>query len=90
MEHGNTGSLYARGVNSNNIKILISVLIKCVSPNIIRVITSRRTEWVRHVVWMVERRKAYKSLVQKLEGKRPLGRPKHKWEGIRLDLREIG
>jgi hypothetical protein len=40
---------------------------------------------------MGEERKVYKVLVGKLEGKRPLGRPRHRWEdGIRMDGREIG
>jgi hypothetical protein len=40
---------------------------------------------------MVEKRNVYKVLVGKPEGKRPLGRPRHRWEdGIRMDLREIG
>jgi hypothetical protein len=40
---------------------------------------------------MGEERKLYKVLVGKAEGKRPLGRPRHRWEdGIRMDLREIG
>jgi hypothetical protein len=40
---------------------------------------------------MGEERKVYKVLVGKLEGKKPHGRPKHRWEdGIRMDLREIG
>jgi hypothetical protein len=40
---------------------------------------------------MGEERKVYKVLVGKLEGKRPLGRPRHRWEdGIRMDLKEIG
>jgi hypothetical protein len=40
---------------------------------------------------MGEERKVYKVLVAKPEGKRPLGRPRHRWEdGIRMDLREIG
>jgi hypothetical protein len=40
---------------------------------------------------MGEERKVYKLLVGKLERKRPLGRPRHKWEDrIRMDLREIG
>jgi hypothetical protein len=38
-----------------------------------------------------ERREVYKVLVRKPEGKRPLGRPRRRWEdGIRMDLREIG
>jgi hypothetical protein len=40
---------------------------------------------------MGEERKVYKVLVGKLEGKRPLGRPRHRWEDrIRMDLKEIG
>jgi hypothetical protein len=40
---------------------------------------------------MGEKRKVYKVLVGKPEGKRPLGRPRRRWEdGIRMDLREIG
>jgi hypothetical protein len=40
---------------------------------------------------MGEERKVYRVLVGKPEGKRPLGRPRHRWEdGIRMDLREIG
>jgi hypothetical protein len=44
-----------------------------------------------HVARMGEERKVYKVWVSKLEGKRPLGRPRRRWEdGIRIDLREIG
>jgi hypothetical protein len=40
---------------------------------------------------MGEERKVYRVLVEKPEGKRPLGRPRHRWEdGIRMDRREIG
>jgi hypothetical protein len=61
------------------------------SPNIIRVIKSRRTRWVGHVARMGEMRNAYNIMVGKPEGKRPLGRHRHKWEdNIRTDLREIG
>jgi hypothetical protein len=63
----------------------------CSSPDIIRQIKSRRMRWVGHVVRMEEERKLYKVLVGKPEGKRPLGRPRCKWEnGIRMDLWEIG
>jgi hypothetical protein len=61
------------------------------SPNIIRQIKSRRMRWEGHVARMGEGRNAYKVLIGKPEGKRPLGRPRHRWEdGIRMDLREIG
>jgi len=57
----------------------------------IRMIKSKRTRWVEHVACMGEMQNAYNSLVGKPEGKRPLRRPKHRWEdNIRLDLREIG
>jgi hypothetical protein len=61
------------------------------SPNIIRQIKSRRMRWVGHVARMGEERKVYKVVVGKPEGKRPLGRPRHRWEGgIRIDLRDTG
>jgi hypothetical protein len=47
------------------------------SPNIIWVIKSRRMRWAEHVACMGKKRDAYRILVGKLEGKRPLGRPKH-------------
>jgi hypothetical protein len=51
---------------------------------------SRSMRWEGHMAHMGEERKAYKVLVGKPEGKRPLGRPRHRWEdGIRMDLREI-
>jgi hypothetical protein len=60
------------------------------SPDIIRQIKSRRKRWAVHVARMGEERKVYKVLVGKPEGKRPLGRPRRRWEdGIRMDLREI-
>jgi hypothetical protein len=51
------------------------------SPNIIRMIKSRRMRWTRHVAQMREKRNIYiyRILVGKPEGKRPLGRPRHKW-----------
>jgi hypothetical protein len=61
------------------------------SPNIIRRIKSRRMMWAGHVARMGEERKLYKVLVGKPEGKRPLGRPRRRWEnGVRMNLREIG
>jgi len=50
------------------------------SPSIVRVIKSRRMRWAGHVAFMGERRGAYRVLVGKTEGKRPLGRPKRRWE----------
>jgi len=46
------------------------------SPNIVRVIKSRRMRWARHVARMSEERGVYRVLVGKSEGKRPLGRPR--------------
>jgi hypothetical protein len=61
------------------------------SPDFIRQVKSRRMRWAGHVARMGEERKLYKVLVGKPEGKRPLGRPRRRWEnGIRMDLREIG
>jgi hypothetical protein len=61
------------------------------SPNIVRQIKSRRMRWAGHMARTGEERKVYKVLIGKSEGKRPLGRPRHRWEdGIRMDLREIG
>jgi hypothetical protein len=61
------------------------------SPDIIRQVRLRRMRWAGHVARMGEERKVYKVLVGNPEGKRPLGRPRHRWEdGIRMDLREIG
>jgi hypothetical protein len=61
------------------------------SPNIIRVITSRRLRWAGHVARMGERTDAYRALVGKPEGRRPLGRPKRRWEdNIKMDLQEVG
>jgi hypothetical protein len=61
------------------------------SPNMIRVILSRRLIWAEHVARMGERRGAYRALVGKPEGRRPLGRPRRKWESnIKMDLREVG
>jgi len=50
------------------------------SPNIVRVIKSRRIRWAGHVARMGEGRGVYRVLVGKLEGRRPLGRPRRRWE----------
>jgi hypothetical protein len=61
------------------------------SPDIIRQVKSRRMRWAGHVARMGEKRKVYKVLVGKPEGKRSLGRLRRRWEdGIRMDLRETG
>jgi hypothetical protein len=61
------------------------------SSSIIRIIKSRRMRWAGHVTRMGERRNAYRLLVGNPEGKRPLGRPTHRWvDNIRMDLGEVG
>ena len=61
------------------------------SPNIVRVIKSRRLRWAGHVAKMEEGRSAFKILTDKPTGKTPLGRPRRRWEdNIRMDLQEIG
>jgi hypothetical protein len=57
------------------------------SPNITCVIKSRRLRWEGHVACMGERRGAYRALVGKPEGRKPLERPRHRWEdNIKMDL----
>ena len=61
------------------------------SPNIVRVIKSRRMSWAGHVARMGEERGVYRVLVGKTEGKRPLGIPRRRWvDNIRMDLQEVG
>ena len=61
------------------------------SPNIVRVIKFRRLRWAGHVARKEEDRSAFKILNGKPTGKRPLGRPKGRWEdNIIIDLKEIG
>jgi hypothetical protein len=57
------------------------------SPSIIRIIKSWRMRWAGHVARMGEKRNAHRLLV----GKRPVGRPRHRWvDNIRMDLGEVG
>ncbi|KAJ4448229.1 hypothetical protein ANN_10243 [Periplaneta americana] len=61
------------------------------SPDIIRNIKSRRLRWAEHVARMGESRNAYRVLVGRPEGKRPLGKPRRRREdNIKMDLREVG
>ena len=54
-------------------------------------VKSRRLRWAGHVAHMEQSRNAYRVLVGKPEGKRPLGRPRRRWEdNIKIDLREVG
>jgi hypothetical protein len=57
---------------------------------IFRVIKSRRMRWAGHVARIGEKRNAYRILVGKPEGKRPLRRPRHRWvDDMKMDLRGI-
>jgi hypothetical protein len=74
-----------RKVRNEELRILYS------SSNIIRQRKSRRMRWAGHVARMGQKRKVYRVLVGKSQGKRPLERTRRRWEdGIRTDLREIG
>jgi len=60
-------------------------------PNVVRVVNSRRMRWAGHVARMGEGRGVYRFLVGKPGGKRPLGRPRCRWENnIKIDLQEVG
>jgi len=61
------------------------------SPNIVRVIKSRRMRWAGHVARKGEGRGVYRVLVEKPGGKRPLGRLRYRWEdNVKMDLQEVG
>jgi len=61
------------------------------SPNNFRAIKSRRMSSAGHVTRMGERRGLYSVLMEKPEGKKPLGRPRHRWkDNIKMDLQEVG
>ena len=61
------------------------------SPSIVRVIKSRKRGWAGHVARMGERRGVRRVLVGNPEGKRPLRRPRRRWEdNIKMDIQEVG
>ena len=61
------------------------------APNIVRLIKLRRMRCAGHVVLMGEEREVYRVLVGKPAGRRPLGRPRHRWvDNIRVDFQEVG
>jgi hypothetical protein len=61
------------------------------STTIVQVIKSGRMRWVGHVAHMGESRGVYRFSMDKHEGKRPLGRPRHRWkDNIKMDLQEVG
>ena len=58
---------------------------------VVRMIKSRRMRWAGHVACMGGERGVYRVLLGKLEGRRPLGRPRRRWaDNIRMDLQEVG
>jgi len=61
-------------------------------PSIVRVVKSRRMRWAGHVAHMGEGRGVHRVLVGKPEGRRPLGRPRRRWEDNinKTDLQEVG
>jgi hypothetical protein len=60
-------------------------------PNFVRVVKSKRMRWAGHVARMGEDRGVYRVLVGKPDGKRPLGRLRHRWEdNIKMALQEFG
>jgi hypothetical protein len=60
-------------------------------PNIVRVVKSRRMRWAGRVARMGEERGVHRMLVGKPEGKRPLGRPRRRWEdNIKMDVQKVG
>jgi hypothetical protein len=68
-----------------------SLMICTLTPNIVRVIKSIILRWAGHVAHMGERRDVYRVLKGKPEGKRPLGRLRHRWKGnIKMDHQEMG
>ena len=63
----------------------------CSSPKLIRNLQSKRQRWAGHVARMEEFRNAYRVLMGRSDGKRPLGRPRRRWEdNIKMDLKEVG
>jgi hypothetical protein len=74
-----------RGLHNEELNDLYS------SPNIIQVIKSRRMRWAGYVARMGEKRGGYRILVGRPEGRRPLGRPRRRWEdNIKMGLEEVG
>ena len=73
------------GVHNEELSDLYSLSI------IVRVVKSRRIRWAGYVARMGEGRGVHRVLVGKPEGKKPLGRPRHRWEdNINMDLQKVG
>ena len=85
------GDSYRRCEANFNLHLLFwSIFLFCLTC-IFRVIKSRRIRWAGNVARVEEGRGVYRVLVGKPEGKRPLGRPRRRWEdNIQMDLQEVG
>ena len=71
--------------------MMMMIIIIIIIIIIVRVVKSRRMRWAGHVARMGQERGVYRVLVGKPEGKRPLGRPRRRWEdNIQVDLQEVG
>jgi hypothetical protein len=73
-----------RKLNNEELNDLYSLL------NTVRVVKSRRMRWAGHVARMGEDRGVHRVLVGKPEGKRPLRRPRRRWEDIKMNLQDVG
>jgi hypothetical protein len=71
---------------------ILKIKIACTKNNFISTLQYKIVKiWAGHVAHMVEGRGLYRVLVGKPEGKRPLGRPRHRWkDNIKIDLHEMG
>jgi hypothetical protein len=68
-----------------------SFMICTLRPSIIRIMKAKRMRWAGHVARMLEKRNAYRLLVRKPEGRRPLGTSGRRWvDNIRMDLVGVG
>ena len=94
MSHSETTYPLASDGNFTQLFAKVKVKVNCTLvslPNIVRVVKSRRLRWAGHVACMGDDRGVHRVLVGKPEGKRPLGRPRHRWENnIKMDLQEVG
>lgn len=78
---------------TNHFSLQVDYILSCMplltSPNIISMIRCKRVEWAGHVTRMGRTRYIRKVLVGKPEGKKQLGRPRHRWKGnVKVDLKE--
>jgi hypothetical protein len=83
----NKSSKYRIGIMIIIVVTVIIIMVVIANYNLSLTCKSRRMRWVGHVVRMEEGRNIYRALVGRPEGKRPLGRPRRRWEdNIKMDL----